>query len=218
MQQTRQHILEILRGRSETTVDELVEALVPRIGRITPVTVRHHLDVLRSERLIEAKVAHRRCAPGRPRHVYALTDKALEYFPSNYQTLAASLLSQIKASLPPEQVNVILEGVADQMVATVPALNLPLEQRLDCVVTYLNDQGYEARWEKSAEGYVLHTSNCPYHKVVAEHEELCIMDMRLIAGLVGIVPRRIARVLDRDESCTYLIPVREPLLEHMLDR
>ncbi len=208
MQQTRQHILEILRSRSEATVDELVEALEPRIGRITPVTVRHHLDVLRGEQLIETRVAPRKCAPGRPQHVYALTDKALEYFPSNYQTLAASLLDQIKASLPPKQVNVIIEGVADQMAGSVRLAHLPMMQRLDQVVNYLNGQGYDAHWTKHEQGYVLHTSNCPYHKVVAEHEELCIMDMRLIAGLVGVVPRRLSRVADKDESCTYLIPER----------
>lgn len=209
MQQTRQHILEILRGRSEATVDELVEALDPRIGRITPVTVRHHLDILRADQLIEARVAHRRCVPGRPQHVYALTDKALEYFPNNYQTLAASLLTQIKSALPPDQVNVIIEGMADQMAASISTAHLPMEERMEQVVTYLNAQGYNARWETQEQGYVLHTSNCPYHKVVADHEELCVMDMRLIAGLVGKVPRRLGRLLDKDESCSYLIPAIE---------
>lgn len=209
MQQTRQHIIDILRQRGEATVDEMVSDLRTRINHdITAVTVRHHLDVLRSEELITEPAIRRRSAPGRPQYVYALTDKALETFPNNYQTLVTALIGKMKQTLTAGQVNVILEGVADSMVADAQLGEMPLEARLDHVVAYLNDHGYDASWENSADGYVLHTRNCPYQQVVGDHGELCGLDMRLISGLVGVVPRALGRIADNAESCAFLIPLQ----------
>ncbi|MCE7948300.1 MAG: ArsR family transcriptional regulator [Chloroflexi bacterium CFX4] len=220
MQQTRQHILEILRERTEATVDELVNALHTRIQHnITAVTVRHHLDILRGEDLVTAPKVRRSGAPGRPQYVYALTDKAREQFPNNYHRLMQHLFQQLKARLDASQVNVILEGVADQMVAeaNLPAASLnaiPMAVRLDHVVEYLNTHGYEASWETNSEGYILRTHNCPYHQLAGEHGELCGMDMRLISGLLGVVPRNMGRLAEDSESCAYLIPVPQPTTQY----
>jgi predicted ArsR family transcriptional regulator len=209
MQQTRQYILETLRERDETTVDELVQALRARINHdITAVTVRHHLDVLRAENLITAPIVRHRNTRGRPQYAYKLTPKALQQFPNNYQHLAAALLNQIKATLPEPQINVILEKVADEMVINADLLDIPINARLDHVVKYLNEQGYEACWEACPEGFLLHTRNCPYHHLASEHDELCSMDMRLIAGLTGVIPRRVAHLANEEsDSCSYLLPM-----------
>jgi predicted ArsR family transcriptional regulator len=213
MQQTRRLILDILREHREATVDELVRELKVRIQHdITAVTVRHHLDILRGEDLVTSPIVRRNGGPGRPQYIYALTAKAAETFPNNYPDLLDKLLAQIKAQLPSTQVNVIFEGVADQMItdARLPDFALyhvPMEARLDHVVGYLSRNGYEAHWEPSAEGYILHTRNCPYHKLAGTHDQLCTMDMRLVAGLTGVIPRRLGRLVENDESCAYLFPV-----------
>ncbi len=211
MQQTRQHILEILREQGEATVDELVKALHARIQHnISGVTVRHHLDVLRTEGLVTEPKVRRSGAPGRPQHVYALTEKARARFPNNYHHLLQHLFQQLKARLETSQVNVLLEDVADQM-ATESGLAelgaIPITGRLDHIVSYLNAHGYQASWESAPEGYILRTRNCPYHHLSAEHGELCAMDMRLISSLLGVVPRNIGRIAEADESCAYLIPL-----------
>jgi len=82
MQQTRRHILEILKERKEATIDEIVEALSNRIGKITAVTVRHHLEILRGDGLVAAPTVRRRSAPGRPQYVYALTERAADISPT----------------------------------------------------------------------------------------------------------------------------------------
>jgi predicted ArsR family transcriptional regulator len=69
----------------------------------------------------------------------------------------------------------------------------------------MNGNGYDASWEANGEGYLLHTRNCPYHKVSHSHHELCSMDMRLIAGLLGATPRPLTRISQDDDHCTYLI-------------
>ena len=64
MQQTRRYILEILKERKEATIDEIVTALSERIGKITAVTVRHHLEILRGDGLVAAPAVRRERLPG----------------------------------------------------------------------------------------------------------------------------------------------------------
>ncbi len=207
MQQTRQHILEVLKEKGQATVEEIVEALGTRIGNITAVTVRHHLEILRGDGLVEAPTVRRRTTPGRPQHVYTLTDKALDLFPNNYRNLMGELLNQIKARLPEREINVILEGVANEMAAPAAVQDMPISQRLNEVVDYLTQQGYDARWEAVEQGYMLRTGNCPYHHLAAEHQELCTMDLRMITNLLGgIVPRRVSHMIEGDDTCAYFIP------------
>src|SRR6266496_719762 len=190
MQETRQYILDILRLKKQATVDELVSDLEERRGTsITAVTVRHHLNELLKEQLITTAELKHRDTPGRPQHVYVLTEAATDYFPSNYQPLVAHLLNQITNSLPDAQINVLFEGIADRMVGDAAIPELPLLERLRHVVNYFNKHGYHASWEQGEDGFVLYTTNCPYHQAIEGSRMLCDMDMRLVSSLLGIVPR-----------------------------
>lgn len=211
MQETRHSILEILRRRRQATVDEIVSELRQQRGSITAVTVRHHLKLLQEGGMITSPELKRRSSPGRPQYVYMLTDKAHEYFPNNYQRLAEGLLSQMQKFLPPEGVNVILEGVADSMAQEAEIPVGDIGERMDVAVQYLTERGYDARWEHNDEGYVLFTSNCPYHHISEDNPRLCEMDLRLVASLLSAVPRRISHVTNGDETCSYLIPARDNL-------
>jgi len=206
MQQTRRHILEILKERKEATIDEIVTALSERIGKITAVTVRHHLEILRGDGLVAAPAVRRRSAPGRPQYVYALTERAADYFPNNYQGLALGLIDQMKSQLAPNQVSQILEGVADTMTDEAMVPDGPLEVRLDHAVNYLNNHGYTASWRHSDNGrLVLTVTNCPYEQVSCTNPELCKMDEKLIRGLTGARLQRMSWQLQDDESCSFLI-------------
>lgn len=207
MQETRQYILEFLRTAQQATVDEIVEALRKRRGDgITAVTVRHHLNLLQQDDLITPPELRHRSTPGRPQHVYTLTEKALDVFPNNYQHLAANLLNQIRVQLPPEGVNVILEGMVNTMVGEAEIQEAPLESRLVLAVQYLNEHGYNAFVETTNEGFILHTRNCPYHQLARTNDLLCDMDMRLVSALIGLVPRLMSRVSEGDLTCAYFIP------------
>ncbi|MEW6580314.1 MAG: ArsR family transcriptional regulator [Chloroflexota bacterium] len=206
MQQTRRHILEILKERKEATIDEIVTALSERIGKITAVTVRHHLEILRGDGLVAAPAVRRRSAPGRPQYVYTLTERAADQFPNNYQGLASGLLEQLKSQLPAAQVNQILNGVAEAMAEDAMVPDAPLETRLDHAVAYLDRHGYTASWSQNGQGLILSITNCPYEQVSCSSPELCKMDKRLVDSLVGVTTRRISHQIDGDEACSYLIP------------
>ena len=93
MQATRQRILELLRDARILTVEELAESL-----DLTPVTVRHHLDILKGEGLVEVPEVRRREAPGRPQYTFQLTPAALAFFPKNYQSFTEIMLTEISES------------------------------------------------------------------------------------------------------------------------
>ncbi|MCC6613485.1 MAG: ArsR family transcriptional regulator [Anaerolineae bacterium] len=208
MQQTRQYILDILSENGEATVDEIVAELHIRRGKlITPVTVRHHINLLQAEELVTSPELRRRTSPGRPQHVYALTDKARDHFPHNFERLITGLVRQIEQTFPAETVNVIFEGVADQMADDVPYdPSSTLEDRLTTAVEYMSEHGYNADWEACDEGFILHTRNCPYHPLAETTSALCAMDMRLVSSLLGVVPRLISHVSNGDRECSFLIP------------
>lgn len=209
MQETRRLILEILREREQATVDDIVADLETLRGSITSVTVRHHIAKLQEDGLVDSAQMRHRATPGRPQHVYGLTGRGNSHFPNNYPELAANLLKKMSEVLPEKQVNVIIEGVADNMAidANIPR-EVSLQKRLDSVVDYLNNHGYVANWDIHQEGFILITDNCPYHKIsqTDDNHTLCQMDMRLISQMLGVVPRKIAQISDGDEQCTYLIP------------
>lgn len=205
MQQTRRHILEILHDHKEATIDEIVTSLSERIGKITAVTVRHHLEILRGDGLVAAPAVRRRSAPGRPQYVYALTERAADQFPNNYQGLASGLLEQIKVQLPQQQMVQILEGMADALASDALVPDAPIEVRLDHTVAFLNNQGYSAHWVRSEEGHILSVTNCPYEQVSCTNPELCKMDERLVRNLVGASVQRLSWQVKDEESCSFAI-------------
>jgi predicted ArsR family transcriptional regulator len=205
MQQTRRHILEILRDRREATIDEIVDALTARIGKITAVTVRHHLEILRGDGLVAAPAVRRRSAPGRPQYVYTLTERAADQFPNNYLGLATGLLEQMKTQLTPGQINQIMTGLADNMAQEAMIPDAPVEVRLDHAVSFLNSQGYVASWSQNGGGMLLHVTNCPYDQMSPCNPELCKMDKHLIDTLVGSPTERISWQQEDADTCSYLI-------------
>ena len=203
MQSTREAILEILRERGQATVDELAEQL-----GLTPMTVRHHLNVLQSQDMVAVtKLRHRRSA-GRPRQVYALTEEGDDFFPANYDGLASYLVDEIKGLVGQDQVRRIFQRIGEKMAAKLPHVSsLPLAERVARVAELLTEKGFISRWEELEDGYALHHFNCPYRRVARDHAELCQMDMALLSRLLGVEAKRIHSAASTGNHCTYFIPM-----------
>ena len=203
MQETRQAIMNILKERGQVTIEELRDEL-----KLTPATVLHHLNILRGEGLVDMSGLKRHQTPGRPQHVYALTERASDYCPKNYVEFADLTLREIGDRAGLDELDSIMRGVARRMAADVPqpAPGEPMPQRLDRVVNLLNQKGYLARWELTDQGYLIHTANCPYQALAHWRSEPCVMDVALMIELLGVTPQRIAWMASGDNTCTYLVP------------
>jgi predicted ArsR family transcriptional regulator len=207
MQSTRQRILEILKEKNEATVEQLSKGL-----ELTSVTIRHHLDILRGEGLVDAPRVLRRPGPGRPQYTYALTEAAGDYFPKNYHSLVGVLFDEIRAKLTPAELERLMQGLADRLAATAPSTKNKRrpQEILNTAVRFLNDQGYVARWEKTPDGdYLLHTCNCPYERVAQAHSEVCTMDASFVGQVIGLPSRRLSHMASGDDSCSYVIDFKK---------
>jgi predicted ArsR family transcriptional regulator len=203
MQATRERILNIMKRCHQTTVDELSHEL-----GLTAVTVRHHLEILRGEGLVAAPLLRRRKAPGRPKYVYTLTEKASAFFPKRYDYLATLILGEVRSILQsPEEVDQMMRRIGERIAVQA---DLPegsdFAARLIATIEFLNEQGYLARSEQRDNGdYLLHVANCPYERVSEKDQEVCLMDLSLLTRLLGTAPQRLSWSAGGDNQCTYLV-------------
>ncbi len=204
MQSTRQEILGILKAERQATVEDLAE----RLG-LTPMTIRHHLNVLQAQNLVEAAKVHRSQKVGRPRLVYTLTDAADELFPQSYGDLARYLITEVKETMGSDGTQEIFRRVAHRLAKEAPPAieGQSFVDRLIQVVEFLDSRGFLVTWEKADEGVILTNANCPYRRVTSEHREVCIMDTTLIEDLLGVKPQRLSSMQGGDGLCRYLLRV-----------
>lgn len=204
MQSTRQEILEILKEERQATVEDLAGRL-----ELTPMTIRHHLNVLQAQNLVAATTVRRSQKVGRPRLVYTLTDAADDLFPQSYGELASLLVSEIKETMGPEETEAIFRRIAERIAKEAPPQyeGQTFEERLDQVTDFLSEQGFILRWERGDDGYILTNINCPYRQVTRHHPEVCAMDEVLLGRLLGVELEPLGTLREGDVSCSCrLIP------------
>lgn len=207
MQATRERILNILKERGQVTVDELSREL-----GLTAVTVRHHIDILRGERLVAAPLALRRKAPGRPKHVYTLTEKASTLFPKRYSHLVGQILDEVRARFSPGEVDQMMRRIGERIASqAVLPIGDDFEARLAAVVEFLDGLGYMAHWEREREqgddgDYLLCIANCPYERASRQDRTICDIDLAMLTRLLGAAPRRVTWAAQGDYQCTYAVP------------
>lgn len=199
---TRSKVLRSLLLNQERTVNELAES----VG-INPISVRHHVNKLEAEGLIQSE--EERHGVGRPRLVYSLTNKGMEQFPQRYLQLTLRLLEQLKSSLPAEVLGNIFrevaEGIAGDFTKNVDLEELELKERLELLQSALIAEGFMVDLEEDEGNYYIIEASCPYHHVGEDYPEICVVDEELIAHFSNSSPERVECILDGDKQCKYMI-------------
>jgi predicted ArsR family transcriptional regulator len=204
VQPVRRHIIEILKANGGATVAELAGRL-----DMAQVSVRHHLDILIGEDLVEAAGVRRRDGAGRPSQIYVLAPEAAKLFPQRHGVLAGDVLAEMKTLLPDDEMRNLLRRLAERTSRKAPAMVMdqPMEERLNEVTEFLTGEGYVAHWERSDDCFLVQACNCPHAGVAEHHPELCSMDQVLFQILLPGSVRLKSRVLDGTSHCTYVIPL-----------
>ncbi|MCA9935156.1 MAG: DeoR family transcriptional regulator [Ardenticatenaceae bacterium] len=197
---TREIILETIKASRQAKVEDLAEA-----ANVSPVTVRHHLNSLQAEGLIESNSVRRKV--GRPYYVYSLSEQGQELFPKRYVRLTTRLLEELKAVMPSEAIDQVFKGVVQTVVDDHRPYfeGQPIEKRLDYLVSLLEEEGFLARWEKTEDGYSLTEYNCPYYSIGQEHIEICTFDTELIAHVVQAPIRQHSCMVQGADCCQFSI-------------
>lgn len=193
-----------LRSQGECTVKALAGA-----ADVSPVSVRHHLANLQAENLV--KVDEVRHGVGRPHHIFSLTDKAMELFPTRYFKLANRLLLEIRESMSEGRVEELFAGVAENMADEFASelRNMPLAERLPRLVQMLREEGFDAQIEARGDRVLIHELSCPYLRVGESHPEVCLLDQSLIARSLDLPAERITWLLEGDLHCTYAVELED---------
>jgi predicted ArsR family transcriptional regulator len=202
MQATRERILKILKERGQATVKELSEVL-----DLTTVTIRHHLDTLRREDLVAAPDVRHRKAPGRPQHVYTLTEEASDFFPKRYERLIDLMFDEIHSHFSHEEVEEMMVRIGKRIASsiTIPQ-SADLEERVVVAANFMDELGYMADWKKAADGnYLIHVANCPYEGVARQHSEVCKIDQTMLRELLGVSFEEIRLAPSPPRHCIYVI-------------
>ena len=201
MKSTREKVLQTVASHPKSTIMEIAIA----VG-INAISVRHHLTSLQVAGLIQA--AEERHGVGRPRLIYSLTDDGLENFPTRYYQLTNLLIQQMKEALPEETVNSIFkrmgENFANEYKEKLVAMSL--EEKLDFLEKHMKNEGYELEWKKINDGYLINEISCPFYQIGKEHPQICLFDMTLIAGILGIPPEIIEHSRNEESFCKFRIP------------
>jgi len=199
-QSTRDTILYALKTSHQLKVEDLAEA-----ANVSPVTVRHHLNSLQGEGLIEIASVRRKV--GRPYYVYSLSEKGSEIFPKKYVHLSNMLLDELKRQLPDGQVTELFDSVVQRIVEKNRAdfEQLSFEERLTYLMGLLADEGFLAKWEKVEGHYLITEYSCPYLSVGAKHDEICTLDRELIVGVMKTPIEQQSCMLHGDEYCQFTI-------------
>lgn len=200
MNLTRDKILQTLLKKPKSTINDLAEA----VG-INPISVRHHLNNLQMEGLVESQ--EERHGVGRPRLVYLLTDEGRERFPTRYLQLTTRLISQMKESMPGSVVSQLFGKIAEDLVSEYAndIKGLSMEERLDFVKEMLAQEGFLVEWEKKGRQYEIHEISCPYYQIGMSHPEVCTVDQTLISKMLAVPASKVQCILDGGAHCTYVV-------------
>lgn len=203
MQVTRQRIIDLLRKQGQATVEELA-----RTVGLTPMAIRHHLNVLLAENLIAVHHTKRQRKPGRPVQVYSLTNEARKLYPQEYFQLTDLLVEEVARRIGQDGVLAVFSNIADRLIEDGPTLHpdsLSFEQRLDAVTDFLREKGFMVEWGIENGRYAIHHLDCPYRQFSQQHQEVCQIDAKLIGTMLNITPKRVSCIACADARCTYVL-------------
>lgn len=195
---TRDIILRSIKALSPATVEQLAEA-----ATVSPVTVRHHLNSLQADGLIEVEAVRRKV--GRPYYVYHLSEAGLELFPKKYYSLSSRLIEVLKGRFSAEIVSDLFHGVVQRIIEEHSGEfeQLSFEARLDYLVELLAQEGFLARWERNEDGYRIVEYSCPYLSMGQLHAEICMLDTTLIQAVMRTQVQQHSCMLKGDSSCQF---------------
>jgi predicted ArsR family transcriptional regulator len=181
MQYTRKQIIGYLKTHHSASIPELSQVLNLTVGNI-----RHHIETLASENVVEALGSLPNTGRGRPTRLYGLTKGTLD---QNLEPLSSSLLQLLIKETPKTNIQQRVSQVAQTMIGDLePPPNIV--QRLNQVIQWLNEHHYQARWEASPGGPRVILGHCPYAAIQKSNPEMCLIDNAILSQLIGLPMER----------------------------
>lgn len=174
-------LLSLLHNREGLTVDDLTREL-----DISRNAVNQHLSSLDSMGFLENAMLT--STGGRPSKIYTLSPVGLELFPRHYALFTNLLINWIKQKLSDEDFESCMVELGTQVAEDFkPRVqkHITRTDKLKEVASIMQELGYEARVENNKENEEeIVASNCIFHKLASESDEVCLFDTSLMSNLL----------------------------------
>ncbi|MCL5676745.1 MAG: ArsR family transcriptional regulator [Firmicutes bacterium] len=185
-------------------MDELSTAL-----GITPMGVRQHLAILEKDGLVTTTSVRR--GMGRPSYLYALTDRAQELFPKNYQVFAQGLLADIASHEGEEMVSELFKRRASRLekAYTDKLRGKNLRDKVAELARILDENGNMAIWRQlGPDTFVIQEHNCGILRVAKDFPQACQAELHLFSRVLDAEVQREHTQAEGKHECRYLIRPR----------
>ncbi|WP_366519177.1 hypothetical protein [uncultured Thermanaerothrix sp.] len=196
-------MLNFVRRHPFSTAHEIARGL-----DLTPADIRYHIRALVKEghlrSLLPPRYHPRR---GRPAAVYFPV-----HTPSPHALLW--LCETLMRALPTQSGLSLLDSIKG-LVESLPLESFsssasPPAKRLNEMMHYLKNKGYEARWEARSSGPMIALSNCPFWPLPLRLPHLCLFDRHLLERLSGLTLEQVERANLDEGLTTCLFKLKHP--------
>ena len=197
---SRREILEGLKRSGEADAETIAARLA-----MTPSGARQHLTALERDGLVRHQVA--RDGPGRPRHLYALSEAADALYPRTYADLTNELLEYVEAD-DPALLGRIFERRRRRRLERARARldGKPFDERVAELARILDEDGYLAEHERLPDGsYRVVEHNCAVLDVAQASPVACQAELELFQELLGTEVHRERHIASGDRCCEYRV-------------
>jgi len=209
-QSLRREILLRLRQFGAASPDQLARRLgASRTG------ILQQLRALEHAALVERQTI--RHGVGRPRHLYDVTPEAQSLFPSNYEGLAAGLLSAIRAIGGDDLMEQLFLARRRQMGARIAERmvehlgpDAAVADRVRELAVIQDEQGYVSEAGTDADGTIRLTEyNCAIFHVAKVNPAACSAELELFRDVLGVSVVREKHIAAGDRCCSYRVVASE---------
>jgi DeoR family suf operon transcriptional repressor len=164
---------------------------------------RHHLKELEAEGLVEYERQHR--GVGAPTFAYRLSAAGQRLFPRRYEETLTAVLDRMVEREGREAAVALLESyfaaLASRMPAELP--DAPPAERLQAVARALSEEGYMAEVSSGSSEGTLTEHNCAIPAVAERFPEICAVEARFLAEVLGAQVHRREHMLSGCSACEY---------------
>lgn len=198
---TRRRIVQITNREGSVTISYLAGVL-----ELAKTTVRQHLARLEHQGLLshESVPAGR----GRPVSVYQLTRSGSALFPSQdgrvMREFVEHVLQQGHLELVDDFFRRLWRQLGDELSLQLERAGAEsLEQRLEVLEQFLNQQGFVARVDLTENQATIREHNCPFAEGVGATKLLCRLERELLERILQRELVREGHLADGDPACVY---------------
>lgn len=199
--EARREIIRLLKRRGPLPVEDIADHL-----DVTVSGARQHLSSLERDGVVTYQ--RLRQGPGRPRHLYELTERGDALFPRRYAELLNELLGYVRESDPALVERVFTRRAQRRADASRGRVEgETLAERVREVALILDDEGYYPELESlDGGGWRVVVRNCPVRALGERYASACAGEVTFLRRLLPNADvRRTGHILNGQSFCAYEI-------------